>query len=185
MTPMVVRPLVLVGRGVAPAPLDGDVDGQAALGVERGDVQVGVEDLDVGGELQVAGGDVAGPRTSRRRVTGSSAVHPDSEVLQVQDDVGDVLLHAGQGGELVQGVVEADLGDRRAGDRRQQGAAQRVAERVAEAGLERADGEPLAVVLLLADGLDGRSLDDEHATGSWVASGAECLGSGAGSGYLE
>ena len=76
-------------------------------------------------------------------------------------------------GELVEGVVEADLGDRGAGDRRQQRPAQRVAERVAEAGLERADGEPLTVALLLADGLDGGALDDEHAMapgcrGCWV-----------------
>ena len=50
----------------------------------------------------------------------------------------------------------------RTGDRRQQRAAQGVAERVAEAGLERADGERLAVALGLADRLDGGALDDEH-----------------------
>ena len=48
MTPMVVDVLFAVGRHVAPAPLDGDVDGEAALAVEGGDVEVGVEDLDVG-----------------------------------------------------------------------------------------------------------------------------------------
>jgi hypothetical protein len=41
-------------------------------------------------------------------------------------------------------------------------AAQRIAERVAEAGLERADGELLAVVLLLADCLDRGALNDQH-----------------------
>ena len=66
------------------------------------------------------------------------------------------------GVELVEGVVEADLGDGRAGDRRQQGAAQRVAERVAEAGLERADGEPLTVAFCLAEGFDGGALNDQH-----------------------
>ncbi len=64
--------------------------------------------------------------------------------------------------ELVQGVVEADLRDCCAGDRRQQRAPERVAERVAEAGVERADGEALAIVPLLVDRLDGGSLDDEH-----------------------
>ena len=59
----------------------------------------------------------------------------------------------GDGVELVEGVVEAHLRDGGAGDRRQQGAAQRVAERVAEAGLERADGEPLAVAFGLAERL--------------------------------
>ena len=48
MTPMVVERLVAVGRDVAAAPLDGEVDGEAALAVERGDVEVRVEDLDVG-----------------------------------------------------------------------------------------------------------------------------------------
>jgi hypothetical protein len=71
----------------------------------------------------------------------------EHEVLEVQDDVGDVLGDPGDGVELVQGVVETDLRDGGAGDRRQQRAPQRVAERVAEAGLERADGEPLTVVL--------------------------------------
>jgi hypothetical protein len=33
---------------------------------------------------------------------------------------------------------------------------------VAETGLERTNGEALPVVLLVADGLDGRTLDDEH-----------------------
>ena len=34
--------------------------------------------------------------------------------------------------------------------------------RVTEAGLERADGEPLTVGPFLVDGLDGRALDDQH-----------------------
>ena len=38
----------------------------------------------------------------------------------------------------------------------------RVPERVAESGLERADGKALPVLLFFSDGLDGRSLDDEH-----------------------
>jgi hypothetical protein len=37
---------------------------------------------------------------------------------------------------------------------------------VAEAGLERADGELLTVVLALAEGFDRGSLDDEHGRGS-------------------
>ena len=96
---------------------------------------------------------------------GLVGVRREHDVLEVQDDVGDVLGDTGDGVELVQGVVEADLGDGGAGDRRQQGAAERVAEGVAEAGLERADGEPLAVAVLLVDGLDGRALDDQH---GWV-----------------
>ena len=95
-------------------------------------------------------------------MTGSSDCRREHDVLQVQDDVGDVLGDACDGVELVEGVIEADLGDGGAGDRRKQGAAEGVAECVAEAGLERADGEPLAVGLFLVDGLDGGALNDEH-----------------------
>ena len=44
--------------------------------------------------------------------------------------------------ELVLDSVDADARDGGAGDRREQGAAKRVAERVAEAGLEGLDDEP-------------------------------------------
>jgi hypothetical protein len=46
---------------------------------------------------------------------------------------------------------------------------------VAEARLERADGELLAVALLLADGLDRGTLDDEQSDTSGLLGG----------GYLE
>ena len=57
--------VLAVARQVATALLDGEVDGETALGVERGDVQVLVEDLDVGRALDVAGGD--GGRATQRR----------------------------------------------------------------------------------------------------------------------
>ena len=112
--------------------------------------------------LDVGGGDVG--RAADVEAEGDRLVGVDHEheVLEVQDDVGDVLGDTRDGVELVEGVVEAHLGDRRAGDRRQQGAAQRVAEGVAEAGLERADGEQLPVALLLAEGFDGGALNDQH-----------------------
>ncbi len=125
------------------------------------DVQIGVEDLDVGGCLDVAHAHLrraALVEPQRHRLVGRAAQH---EVLQVQDDVGDVLLHTLDDVELVQGVVEANLGDRGAGNRRQQRAAQAVAERVPEAGLERGDREALDVAVGLA-GLDLGTLDDEH-----------------------
>ena len=155
------RALVALGREVAAALLDGEVDGEAALGVHRGQVQLGVEDLDVGGGLDVAGGDLtgtAGVEAQGHRLVGRAREH---EVLDVEDEVGDVFLHARDDVELVQGLVEAHLRDRGARDRREQRAAQAVAERVAEARLERRDGELLEVALGLA-GLDLGTLDDEH-----------------------
>ena len=110
-----------------------------------------VEDLDVGGGLDVAGGDVARAarvEAQRDRLLGRAAQH---EVLEVQDEVGDVFLDARDHVELVEGLVEAHLGDGRAGDRRQQRAAQAVAERVAEAGSSGRIDEPLEVALGFAE----------------------------------
>src|SRR3712207_7567322 len=63
-------------------------------------------------------------------------VGADDQALEVEDDLGDVLLDARHGGELVQGALDADAGDSGTGDGRQQRAPQGVAEGVAEAGLE-------------------------------------------------
>ena len=154
--------LVAVGGHVATALRHGDVDGQAGRLVQRGDVQVGVEDLDVAGLADVAGGDVGRALHVEPQGDGLLAVAHQHEVLEVEDDVGDVLGDTGDGVELVERIIEAELRDGGAGDRRQEGAAQRVAERVAEAGLQRAHGKGLPVALGLADRLDGGALDDEH-----------------------
>src|SRR5205085_11610757 len=84
------------------------------------------------------------------------------EVLEVEDDVGDVFLDAGNRVELVEGVVEAHGGDRRARDRGQEGAAEAVAERVAEARLEGRNREALPVALGFAERLHGGALDHQH-----------------------
>ena len=100
-----------------------------------------------------------GPRLSQGdRFVGGA---PQHEVLEVQDDVGDVFLDSLDDVELVQGVVEAHLRDGRAGDRRQQRATQAVADRVPETGFERRDGEPLEIAFGFA-GFDLGSLNDEH-----------------------
>jgi hypothetical protein len=154
-------PLVAIGRQVAATLLDGQVGSEAALGVDRGEVQCGVEDLDVGGDLDVAGGDITGPASVEaqgHRLLGLASQH---DVLEVEDEVGDVFLDPGDGVELVQRLVEAHLRDRGTGNRREQRAAQRVAQGVAEARLERRDDERLDIAVGLAD-LDLGTLDDEH-----------------------
>ena len=155
-------PLVALGREVAAALLDGQVDGEAALGVDRRDVQVGVEDLDVGGGLDVAGEDVARAALVEAQRHGLLRGAAEDDVLDVQDEVGDVLLDTRDGVELVEGLVEPDLGDGGTRDRRQQRPAEAVAEGVAETGLERPDHERLGVAFGLA-GLDFGALDDQHA----------------------
>ena len=153
--------LALAG-GVATPLLDGEVDRQTGLAVERRDREVLVEDLDVGRALDVTSGDGGRATCVEAQVDRLVGGRGEHDVLDVQDDVGDILDDTRDGVELVKGFVEPHGRDRRAGNRRQEGATQRVAERVAEAGLERTDREALLVVALLADCFDGRALHDEH-----------------------
>ena len=59
-------------------------------------------------------------------------MHADGDVLEVEQHLDHVLLQALERGVLVQHAVDLDLGDRATGNRRQQHAAQRVAQGVAE-----------------------------------------------------
>ena len=61
--------------------------------------------------------------------------HAQSNLLEVQNDVGDVFANARYRRELVQNVVDLNGGDGRALQRAHQNAAQRVAERQAKAAL--------------------------------------------------
>ena len=79
----------------------------------------------------------AGLVDPERQRLGVIDVQLQRNLLQVEDDVGRVLDHAGDRRELVQHAVDLDRGDRRAFNRRQQHAAQRVADGRAEAALER------------------------------------------------
>src|SRR3984893_6188907 len=169
------RALVALGREVAPALLDGEVESEAPPLVHGGEVQLGVEDLDVGRGLDVAGGDVARAALVEAQSDGLLRLASQHEVLEVQDEVGDVLLHPGDHVELVQRLVEPDLAHRGAGDRRQQRAAEAVAEGVAEAGLERGDRERLDVPLGVG-GFDFWTLDDQH----WGLTSSCSLGAGGG-----
>jgi hypothetical protein len=85
----------------------------------------------------------------------------DDELLEVEDQLGDVFLDPVEGRELVEDAFDLDARDRRSGDGGQQGAAKRVAQRVAEAGLEGLDDEPRTE---LVDRLLGKggTLCDEH-----------------------
>jgi hypothetical protein len=84
------------------------------------------------------------------------------QVLQVEDDVGHVLAHARERGELVRDALDLDGGDGGSLERGEQHAAQRVAERVAEAAVERFDDEDAAVLVdLFVD--DPRDLEVHQA----------------------
>ena len=79
----------------------------------------------------------ARPAALEHEALDAIALHLDRDVLDVEHDVDDVLADAGNRRELVQHAVDVDRGDRGALQRGKQHPAQRVAERLAEAALER------------------------------------------------
>src|SRR3546814_20623884 len=95
------------------------------------DYVLAVEDLDVLFGLDVGSGDDAGAGLGQRERGAFAGAHADGDVLEVEQDFQHVLLQPFDRAVLVQHAVDLDLGDREAGDRRQQHAAQRVAEGVA------------------------------------------------------
>ena len=128
---------VAVGGDIALAGIDGELHADLGALVEMAEHQLRIEDHDVADGLDVARGDDARTLLLHHHALGAIALHLDGDVLDVEHDVGDVLAHAGDRGEFVQHAVDMHRLHRRALQRRQQNAAQRIAERHAEAALER------------------------------------------------
>src|ERR1700750_2233253 len=110
---------------------------------------------------------VTGPGPCLRRyiVTGSAPSGPAARPLRVRVVWGACSLIPRHGGELVQHAVDADAGDGRPRDGGEQGAPERVAQRVAEARLEGLDDEPGAGVARGVLGQSG-SLRNQHGCSS-------------------
>ena len=147
---------------VADAALDRHVhvDGHVVR-VEGHQDEVAVDDLDVGRLHDVRGEDRAGAALGEPELdrVGREALH--AQLLDVQHDLGDVFLDAGDRGELLVDVADLERRDRRALEGRQEDAPERVAEGHAIAGLERAD-LVLGVRADFFDGLDLRGFEFDH-----------------------
>jgi hypothetical protein len=98
---------------------------------------VGVDDLDVVRCLDVAGGDRAFAFLAQHQRHLVTVVQAEHHALEVEHDVDHVLGDAVDRGVLVQHAGDRHLGRRITHHRRQQHAAQRVAQRMAVAALER------------------------------------------------
>ena len=96
-----------------------------------------------------------------RSWTGWRGVALEAELLDVQDDLGDVFLDARDRRELLVDVTDLDAGDRGALEGRQEDAPKGVAEGDAVAGLERT-GLVLGVRAGFLDRLDLRVLEFDH-----------------------
>ena len=130
-----------LGGEVAHAALDGqvDLDGHAVR-VERQQLLVRVDDLDVRGLHDVRGGDRASAVLDQLELDRVRRVALEAQLLDVEDDLGQILLHARDARELVVHVADLDGGHRGALERGQQDAPQRVAD--GDAVARRRAGSP-------------------------------------------
>ncbi len=127
---------VALCRHVAFAGIDGELHADFGALVERAQHEVRIEHDHVADGLNVTGSDRARPLLLHDHPLGTFALHLDGDVLDVEHHVGDVLAHAGDRGELVQHAVDVHRLHRRALERGEQNAAQRIAERDAESPFE-------------------------------------------------
>jgi hypothetical protein len=98
---------------------------------------VGVQDLDLVVDLDVPRADLTRPLLVDADELGLGAVGLDHDLLEVQHDVGDVFDDVRHRGELVERAVDLHGRDGRALKRGEQHATKAVAQRDAEAALER------------------------------------------------
>src|SRR5690606_21453530 len=147
----------VVGQGanvaghVAAALLYFDVDLELAGFGQVGDDMIGIDDLDVVRQLDVSGRDDALAFLAQDQRDVIAVVQLEYHALQVQEDVDDIFAHAGDGGVFVHDTRDLHLGRGIAGHGREQDAAQRIAQRMAVAALERLHDHARVI---LAYGLD-------------------------------
>ena len=138
MTPMgVLGFLLFAGAHIAATLFQSQVHDEVGVLVERGDVQIAVDHLDLivhgeGGRSQLTRTlDVDGHRL------GAVAIQLRGKLFQVEDDLCNVFLHAGNGGKLVLDALNADAGNSNARQRAEQHTAQGISQRLAKAMLKR------------------------------------------------
>ena len=110
-----LRTLVLVRRDVASAVGERDLHGERAVRAEAGNVQLGVEDLDLAVCLDVAGSDFTLACRFDIDGLGTVAVQARDDALHIQHDLRDVFLDAGDRRKLVLHTGDPDGRRGRAG----------------------------------------------------------------------
>ena len=117
------------------------LDGQLAAFADGGDVHVAVQHFDVGIGFDLPAQNFAGRVGFEAHGAHALAHHLEGNLLQVEDDIGGVFDHAGNGAEFVRHAFDPHGGDGRAFNRAQQHAPQARADGGSESALERLRGE--------------------------------------------
>ncbi len=139
--------LVVLRAAITAADFHFQLGFEALLLVEGGDDLVGVEHLDAGVELDVAGRDGTFLCDVEEEDARLAIGELEEDLLEVEHDVGHVFRDAGQGAEFMDGALELDARDGGAFQRGEEHAAQGVAEGVAVTGF-KGFGDELGVVAL-------------------------------------
>ena len=142
---------------------NGQLHGKRAVRTQRGDVMLGIEDLNLRIRLDVAGGDFALAGGFDIDGLGSVAVKTGDDALHVENDLGHILGHAGDGGKLMLDAGDLDLRDRRSGQGGEENTPQGVAQGRAIAALQRFDNEfAVGCFRRIFDALDTRLFYFDH-----------------------
>jgi hypothetical protein len=128
--------LVPVGGDIAAAVGQGQLHGQSGVGAQGGNMQIRIQDLHIGVRLDIAGRHNALAGGLDMDGLGLLAVELGNDALDIEDDLGHVLLHTRNGGKLMLDTGDLDGGHRGAGQRGQQDSAQGVAQGGAVAALQ-------------------------------------------------
>ena len=155
---------MLVGLDVAAALVHVQLDVEIAVVLEREEVVRTVDDARAARRVDVGRRDRAGFGLRDVQHGVFDVVRQDQrQRLEVADDLVDVFDDARDRLVLVHDAVDAEPPHRRAAQRREQHAAHRVAERVAEAALERLEAEFGDVGVVFALGRFDQLRADESA----------------------
>src|ERR1017187_2362763 len=99
---------ILVGADVSAAALEAHFDGKLAAFADGGQVHIAVEHFDIGIALDLAAADIAGVIHIQAHGFDAIARDLEGDLFQVENDVGGVFDHAGNGAELVFNTLDAD-----------------------------------------------------------------------------
>lgn len=132
---------VLIAGAIAATGLDLHFGLETTLTGERANDLVRIDDRDVTVGLKIGGGDFARLAGLKGERDWLALLGDKENLLEVEDDIGDVLGNALNALELVLHPLNLDRGDSTAFDGAEEDTAEGIADRVAEAGLERLGDE--------------------------------------------
>ena len=142
--------LVVLAGDVAAAATDAHAHGEVGALTQRADDVLGVHEIELGGDIEIAAGHGAGAVDVDRGLGLIAGTHrAEHEALHVEHDIGDVLVDALDGRELMLHAIDHDGLHSRALEGGQQHAAKGVAERLSVAMLERLDAHAREILVNL------------------------------------